>query len=386
MLVALVSHRYTGLTECDIKLTISNASNDAVVATGVSTSCVLKNTLTFRDVFADAAAKLTAALATPHSPPIDLHARSFTLEFHHTISDELSGSGFQHLCHITTTLSGSGKKRKLDVKYEYPPMATVGQADPRLRVHQHLPGIIDGMVALSKKGDLPSTLIHELQFLPPDEMKNLMKEWSGVLNYDNVDRSDQLLQELFEATAAQYPDNFAIECSGPPFRQMTYAQMSRRTNQLARWMRNNGVTVGSYVGMWMPRGMEVYIALIAILKAGAAYVPIDPSYPSDRVNFILDDCKAPILVTHTEILSEHADFALPPGCQLIQYDQVDELMEAQDSSFPTREQTGQTNRDVCYVIYTSGSTGQVPSQNLCVSQDRSTAKTDDFVSFCVSPF
>lgn len=65
-----------------------------------------------------------------------------------------------------------------------------------------------------------------------------------------------------------------------------------------------------------------------------------------------------MLITHSELLAEHPDFVLPDGCQKIEYDQVDALLEAQDTSFPSREITGQTNRDVCYVIYTSGSTGR----------------------------
>lgn len=87
-------------------------------------------------------------------------------------------------------------------------------------------------------------------------------------------------------------------------------------------------------------------------------VPADSEYPADRVSYILEDCKAPVLVTHSELIASHPDFVLPPGCQMIQYDKVDDLLEEQDDTCPTRDETGQTNRDVCYVIYTSGSTGR----------------------------
>lgn len=277
--VLISSRRYTGITECDIKLRISPVVDDAAPiglndsppANAFSISFVLKNTLTFQQLFTNAQESLLASIAASGSK-LDINAKTFNLEFHQTISAELASSGFQHLVHIYIQSSGKGANRTMNARYEFPPMLTPGQADPRLRVNEHLPGIIDGMIKIATRGDLASSPIHELQFLPPSERDNLIKVWSGLPQYGLVDRSDQLLHELFEATAARFPDRPAIECAAPYFRTMTYAQMSRRTNQLARWMRNNGVGVGSYVGMWLPRGMEMYIALIAILKAGAAYV------------------------------------------------------------------------------------------------------------------
>lgn len=267
--VCLCVFSYTGLTECDLKLRVSrlvDAESLDPPPIPVHLTSVIKNTMTFGAVMRTAQEALTAATAA--ASKIDLKSNKFQIEFFQEISDELASSGFQHLVHISISSTGTDS---LSVRYEFPPLLTPGQADPRSRVSQHLPGVISGMVALASKGDLNTTPVHELQFLPDEERQKLIRTWSGVDAYDSVDTSDQLLQELFEETARKFPDRFAIECAAPAFRGMTYAQMSRRTNQLARWMRNNGVGVGSYVGMWMPRGMEMYIALIAILKAGGAY-------------------------------------------------------------------------------------------------------------------
>ena len=78
---------------------------------------------------------------------------------------------------------------------------------------------------------------------------------------------------------------------------MTYGELERRANQLARFLRSRGVRRGDCVGLWVERSMDAYVALLGILKAGAAYVPLDPDYPVERVRFILSDCQARALVT-----------------------------------------------------------------------------------------
>ena len=82
---------------------------------------------------------------------------------------------------------------------------------------------------------------------------------------------------------------------------MTYGELERRANQLARFLRSRGVRRGDCVGLWLPRSIDVYVALLGILKAGAAYVPLDPEYPAERVRYILADCQARALVTTSEL-------------------------------------------------------------------------------------
>ena len=85
---------------------------------------------------------------------------------------------------------------------------------------------------------------------------------------------------------------------------MTYGELERRANQLARFLRHQGVRRGDCVGLWLPRSMDAYVALLGILKAGAAYVPLDPEYPAGRVSFILSDCQARALVTTSALASK----------------------------------------------------------------------------------
>ena len=104
----------------------------------------------------------------------------------------------------------------------------------------------------------------------------------------------ELLHELFEQQADACTDKIALACGDE---RLTYGELERRANQLARFLRSRGVRRGDYVGLWLPRSMDAHIALLAILKAGAAYVPLDPEYPAERVGFILSDCQASALVT-----------------------------------------------------------------------------------------
>ena len=94
---------------------------------------------------------------------------------------------------------------------------------------------------------------------------------------------------MFEQQAEARPDSIALVCGD---QRMTYGELERRANQLARFLRSRGVRRGDCVGLWLERSLDAYVALLGILKAGAAYVPLDPDYPAERAGFILSDCQA----------------------------------------------------------------------------------------------
>ncbi len=157
----------------------------------------------------------------------------------------------------------------------------------------------------------------------------------------------ELLHELFEARAADSPDAIAVWQLGET---LTYGELDRASNALARRLQEGGVKPGDHVGLLLPRSTEVYVALLAILKAGAAYVPLDPDYPADRVRYILDDCRAHSLITLPEFAETYdgfdGDLVRPDSGRLYS-----------DEPLPAHE-TGVAPHDVCYVIYTSGTTGR----------------------------
>ena len=114
-----------------------------------------------------------------------------------------------------------------------------------------------------------------------------------------------LLHELFEQTAEAHPGNIALICASE---RMTYAEVERHANQLARHLRSRGVKRGDCVAMLLPRSLDVCVALLGILKSGAAYVPLDPGFPAERVGFVLADCQARALVTTKSLATKAANF------------------------------------------------------------------------------
>jgi non-ribosomal peptide synthetase-like protein len=171
-----------------------------------------------------------------------------------------------------------------------------------------------------------------------------------------------LLHVWFARTAAAYPDRPAVACRGEELR---YQALDQASNRLAWHLRELGVRRGDYVAVLLPRSPEAYVALLGILKAGAAYVPIDAECPADRVAYILADCGARALVTASAFADRHGGF---PDIVLLDEPAADFATESEVP--PPAHETGVTPDDVCYVIYTSGTSGrpkgvEVEHRNAC---------------------
>ena len=158
----------------------------------------------------------------------------------------------------------------------------------------------------------------------------------------------QVLHRIFEEQAQARPGAIAVEFG---HEATTYADLDRRANQLARYLRRQGVERGSVAAVLLPRSIDAYVAILGILKAGAAYVPIDPEYPHDRVEYILADSCAAALVT-TAALADRIPFA---GA-VVRVDANRGAVAAESGLRPSGD--GFSSRDLCYIVYTSGSTGR----------------------------
>lgn len=155
------------------------------------------------------------------------------------------------------------------------------------------------------------------------------------------------LNELFENQVAATPDKVAVIDQD---REITFADLNVAANKLARHLQSLGVTKESLVGISAERSVDIITSMLAIHKAGGAYVPLDPNYPADRVAYMLEDAKAPVVLTHDSIKAD-----LPSTqAKIVSLDGDAALWESNDEANLEEQVSPQ---QLAYVIYTSGSTG-----------------------------
>jgi amino acid adenylation domain-containing protein len=200
-----------------------------------------------------------------------------------------------------------------------------------------------------------ATTTGEVRLLPDDERQAVL---FGAHNQTARPFSDTaLIHELFEARADDpaFKTRLAVVCAegdGGADQSLSFAGLEARANQLAHRLRREGAVRGSYVGILLERRLDLVVALLAVAKTGAAYVPLDPDYPRDRLSFMLEDTRAPVVVTQRDLRGLLPDDAV---AVIVDDDDTRTALLAEPTTRPAR--TAEAT-DVCYTIYTSGSTGQ----------------------------
>jgi len=159
----------------------------------------------------------------------------------------------------------------------------------------------------------------------------------------------QRMQALFEAQCGRAPDRLAVRCGDDT---VTYAELDARANRIAHLLRRNGAHAGALVGIALDRSIDMLAAVLGTLKTGAGYVPLDPGFPTERLNYMVSDASLAVLLTQTG----HADRFDLRGRPVLALDQLGEELAALPAGRPGEEVTSEDT--VAYVIYTSGSTGQ----------------------------
>jgi amino acid adenylation domain-containing protein len=158
---------------------------------------------------------------------------------------------------------------------------------------------------------------------------------------------DACVPQLVARQAAMSPDAIAL-ISGK--QTLSYKELNSRANQLAHYLQALGVRAGTLVGLCVERSLDMVVGLLGILKAGAAYVPLDPGYPTERLSFMLQDAQVSVLVTQQRMAAR----LQPAHTKIISLDADISLLNQQHIDDPT---SINTVTDLAYVIYTSGSTG-----------------------------
>ena len=161
---------------------------------------------------------------------------------------------------------------------------------------------------------------------------------------------DVCIPQLVARQANATPDAIALVDAD---RALSYAELNRRANQLAHYLRELGVRASVLVALCAERSVDMVVGLLAILKAGGAYLPLDPAYPPERLAFMLQDARAPVLVTQQHLASRFANLDTRPHIVCLDADAA--LLARQSAADPS---CAISITDLAYVIYTSGSTGQ----------------------------
>ncbi len=195
--------------------------------------------------------------------------------------------------------------------------------------------------AVSKQ---PAQKITRLPLLSSEEKQRLLQEWSHRIRGKSKEGCFHL---QFQKQVLTTPNRPAVVWEGT---QLTYAQLNSKANQLAHYLRKHGAGAETFVGIHLNRSLEMVISIVAVLKAGAAYVPLDPDYPKERLAFIVQDAGL-----QTIISTKGAKDGLPEGAaQIILLDGEQEAIEQQSTENPANTALPQNS---AYAIYTSGSTG-----------------------------
>jgi non-ribosomal peptide synthetase component F len=170
------------------------------------------------------------------------------------------------------------------------------------------------------------------------------------------------VHQLFEECVRANPKAIALEFSDQA-QGMTYEELNTRANRLAKHLLAAGIHKGDLVGVYLERTPNMIVALLAIQKSGAGYVPLDPLYPSERIQWMLEDSKAPVVLT-TSDLSEHIGMPASslPQPKLVCLDTEADFIACYDAKNPDVTFAA---ADLMYVIFTSGSTGRPKGVQIC---------------------
>lgn len=199
----------------------------------------------------------------------------------------------------------------------------------------------------------PEMLVSQLPLLGLDEYRQIVCEWNLTAGpYP----ADVCIQQQFEERARECPDHIAIIAGG---REFSFRELDERANRLAHFLLGQGLLPGSFTGVCLSRSEEMIVAVLAVLKAGGAYLPLDATYPKDRLGFMLQEAGTALVLTQSSLLDRLPNVATPvddaPPRRYLCLDCLGDEREKQSCQPPAQPARPDAP---AYVIFTSGSTGR----------------------------
>jgi len=190
----------------------------------------------------------------------------------------------------------------------------------------------------------PTQRVLELSIVPPRERHLLLRKWNST---ESAPPPDKGIHELITGQAARTPDRVAVVDANV---SITYQGLDARSNQWARYLQLRAIGTGSVIAICIDRSVDMIVALLAVLKAGAAYLPLDPEQPSRRISAMVEDAGAESILT----TMAHAGRFTGTAASIVEVDRQRESLESHSAS-PIQPIAGPD--DLAYIVYTSGSTG-----------------------------
>jgi amino acid adenylation domain-containing protein len=231
------------------------------------------------------------------------------------------------------------------------------------RMGGHLRVLLEAMAAN------PHQRLSQLSMLTEAEEHQLLVEWNDT---NTAYPQQECIHQLFEEQAALRPEAVAVVFQE---QEMSYGELNRRANQLAHYLRGKGVTAEVIVAILMERSMEMVVGLLGVLKAGGAYLPLDPEYPVERLSLMLREGNVEVLVRQGEVVKGDE-----LQCrEIVEVDREWERISEESEENPINEVRGE---NLAYLIYTSGSTG-IPKGVLVTHANvaRLLSSTDQYFHF-----
>ncbi|MFZ5515900.1 MAG: non-ribosomal peptide synthetase [Candidatus Zhuqueibacterota bacterium] len=208
------------------------------------------------------------------------------------------------------------------------------------RMASHYMNILEDMVRQ------PDTRIRSLRLLTDNEKTVLLEQWNrpgiGV-----EEKQERLLPQLFEMQTEKSPDTVAVVFENE---RLTYRALNQRANQLTYYLKQSGVGPETIVGVYLERPLDMIVSLLAIFKSGGVYLPLDPAYPKERLDYMIADSRVPVVITQQRL----AGMLPQQGLQCVNLDADFERIASQRINNPEAHANGD---NTAYMIYTSGSTG-----------------------------
>ncbi|SMG55422.1 amino acid adenylation domain-containing protein [Rhodococcus rhodochrous J3] len=205
----------------------------------------------------------------------------------------------------------------------------------------------------------PAAVVGDIEIVDDFERELVVSRWNSL--GDDVAPAGTTLVDMFEARVAERGDAVAVRFGDE---QLSYRDLGARVHRLARHLIDVGAGPEDLVAVAMPRSLDLIVALLAVLEAGAGYLPIDPNSPSDRIEFLVSDATPVAVVTTSDV-----EVAFPDSVPVVEIDRLD-LSEVDDAPILDAERRAPlTSTNLAYVIYTSGSTGRpkgvlIPHRNV----------------------